>query len=98
MAFLPRLFPPKLAISLIFSVVLIALFPAFGILGFFRSLLILTPTVWTFISFITYSIKFITFMSLGIVAILVYADIAFPWVMRKFSEIFMRLRLEEDEL
>uniref|UniRef100_A0A914Q4Q5 Uncharacterized protein n=1 Tax=Panagrolaimus davidi TaxID=227884 RepID=A0A914Q4Q5_9BILA len=98
MAILPRLIPPKLAISLIFSVILIAIFPAFGILGFFRSLLILTPAVWTLLTFLMYSIKFIAIMSLGIVAILVYADIAFPWVMRKFSEIFMRIRLENDEL
>uniref|UniRef100_A0A7E4V1N7 Serpentine receptor class gamma n=1 Tax=Panagrellus redivivus TaxID=6233 RepID=A0A7E4V1N7_PANRE len=85
----------KLAISLMFAVVIVATMPAFAIFGFYKSVIVMTPVVWTLITTLMYSLKFIVYTSILLVAILVYADIAFPWVMRKFGEIFLWVDMED---
>uniref|UniRef100_A0AC34REU1 Uncharacterized protein n=1 Tax=Panagrolaimus sp. JU765 TaxID=591449 RepID=A0AC34REU1_9BILA len=93
---LKKVIPVKLAISLCFAVVFLAVFPAFGILGYYRSLIIITPVVWTLLTAVIYSFKFIMYTSILLIAIMVYADMAFPWVMRQFSQIFARIDLNDE--
>ncbi|KAE9554014.1 hypothetical protein FO519_002774 [Halicephalobus sp. NKZ332] len=93
---LKNVIPIKWAISLCIVIVLLAIFPAFGILGYYRSLIIMTPVVWTLVTALIYSFKFILYTSVALMALMIYADIAFPWIIRKFSEIFTKVELNDE--
>jgi len=93
---LKKVIPMKWAISLCIAVLLLTVFPAFGILGYYRSLIIMTPVVWTLLTALVYSFKFILYTSIALVAIMVYADIVFPWAIRKFGDIFSRTELNDE--
>ncbi|KAI6241393.1 hypothetical protein M3Y99_00366900 [Aphelenchoides fujianensis] len=101
--------PLPVALLLAFAAVVLALLPAFGILGVYQSLVLESgvevddsrdghrlPAGSSFL-FAVHSLSGFQFVGLTVMmlaAVVVYADLAFPLVMRAFAAIFARIRVD----
>ncbi|KAI6178615.1 hypothetical protein M3Y98_00519800 [Aphelenchoides besseyi] len=89
-----RELPLSVALSLIFAIVVLALLPGFAILGYYQSFVLGLALDFTFFSIAAYAFQSVCSTAIMIVAVIVYADLAFPFVMWSFSIIFSRIRVD----
>ncbi|KAI6203248.1 hypothetical protein M3Y94_00534500 [Aphelenchoides besseyi] len=89
-----REIPLSIALGIIFAIVVLALLPGFAILGYYQSFVLELTLDFTFLSVTSYVFQSICSTAIMIVAVIVYADLAFPFVMWSFAIIFSRIRVD----
>lgn len=78
-------------LALLGFVLIGSMIPGFYILAFYQNFVCLTPDEWTITSTIYYIIKAFNSTLALLVALFIYSDAVFPFIMYSFSKIFLRL-------